>query len=86
MLDAEMAELQSLQAGEERRGTNASQTGGGCLEGLWQQLIALGVNGIEAFVHRLHRKMVAAQGQMPRREEGRRKSEDEQSKAESVSS
>ena len=41
MVDAEMAaELQGLQAGEERRGSNASQPGDGCLEALWQQLIA----------------------------------------------
>ena len=33
MADAEMeAELQGLQAGEERRGSNASQTGGSCFE------------------------------------------------------
>ena len=78
MADAEMAaELQSMQAGEERRGSNASQAGDGCLEALWQQLIALGANGIEAFVQRLQREMGAAQGQMPR-VEGRRNSEDEQ--------
>ena len=48
MLDAEMvAELQSLQAGEERRGSDASQTVNGCWKALWQQLIALGANGIE---------------------------------------
>ena len=75
MADAEMeAELQGLQA-EEERGSNASQTGDGCLEALWQQLIALGANGIEAFARMLHREMGAAQGQMPGREEGRRDSE-----------
>ena len=38
MADAEMvAELQSLQAGEERRGSNASQTGDGCLDALRHQ-------------------------------------------------
>ena len=79
MADAEIsAERQSLQAGEERRGSNASQTGDGCLETLWQQLIALGAHGIEAFVQRLQKATGAAQGQMPRREEGRRNSEDEQ--------
>ena len=63
MADAEMAaEQQSLQAGEERRGSNASQTGDGCLEALWQQLIVLGANGVEAFVERLQREMGAAQG------------------------
>ena len=37
MQDAEMAaELRNLQAGEERRGSNASQTGDGCLEAMWQ--------------------------------------------------
>ena len=63
MADAVMAaELQSLQAGEERRGSNASQTGDCCLEekitevlrfgpkALWQQHVALGANGIEIFV------------------------------------
>ena len=79
MQDAEMvAELQSLQAGEERRGSNASQTGDCCLEALWQQFFAMGANGVEAFVQKLQREMGAAQGQMPRREEGRRNSEDEQ--------
>ena len=77
--DADMvAELQSLQAGEERRGSNASQTGDGCLEALWQQLIAWRANGILAFAQKLQREMGAAQGQMPRREEGRRTGEDEQ--------
>ena len=79
MADAEMeAELQGLQAGEESRGSNASQTGDGCLEALWQQFIALGANGIDTFVQRLQKEMGAPQGQMPRRGEGRRNSEDEQ--------
>ena len=68
------AELQILQAGEERRGSTASHTGDGCLEALWQQLIALGANGIETCVQRLQREMGAAQGQMPGREEGKRRS------------
>ena len=77
MADAEMAaELQSLQAGEERRGSNASQTGDGCLEALWQQLVAR--MELRVFVQRLQREMGAAQGQMPGREAGRRSSEDEQ--------
>ena len=79
MVDVEMAaELQGLQAGEERRGSNASQTGDGCLEALWQQLLALGVNEIKTFLQRLQRGMGAAQGQMPGREEERRSSEDAQ--------
>ena len=42
MADAEIApKLQSLHAGAERRGSNASQTGDGCLEALWQQIAAL---------------------------------------------
>ena len=37
MADAKMAaELRSLQEGEESRGSNASQTGDGCLEALWE--------------------------------------------------
>ena len=52
------AELQSLQAGEERRGSNASQTGDCCLEAaMRQQFIALGANRIEAFVQRLQREI-----------------------------
>ena len=40
--DAEMAaDRQGLQAGEARRGSNASQTGDCCMEVLWQQFIAL---------------------------------------------
>ena len=77
MQDAEMvAKLQSLQAGEERKGSDASQTGGGCLEEMLQRVIALGTNGVEVLLVR--REMGAAQGQMPGREEGRRSSEDEQ--------
>ena len=59
MQDAEMAaELMSLQAGEERRGSSASQTGDGCLEeALRLQFIALGANGVETFVQRLQREI-----------------------------
>ena len=70
------AELQSLQAGEERRGSDASQTGDFCMEALWQQFIAVGANRVEAMFQR-YRVMGAAQGQMPGREEGGRNSEDE---------
>ena len=42
MADAEVeAELQGLQAGEGRRGSNASQTGDSCLEALWQEIAAV---------------------------------------------
>ena len=51
------AELQRLQPGEERRGSNASQTGDCCMEALWQQFIALEANRIQAFVQRLQREM-----------------------------
>ena len=81
--DAEKAAvLQSLQAGEERRGSNASQTCDCCMGALWQQIVALGANRVEAMFQR-YREMGAAQGQMPGREEGRRNSEDgqEQDKA-----
>ena len=79
MVDAELAaELQGLQTGEERRGSNASHTGDCCMEDLWQQFVALGAYRIEVFVQRLQRKMGTAQGQTPGREEGRRNSEDEQ--------
>ena len=53
MADAEMtAELQRLQAGEERRGSNASQTGDCCLEALWQQIIAFWTHRVEAAMPR----------------------------------
>ena len=62
MADAEMAaELQSLQAGEERRGSNASQTGDCCMEALWQQIVALAANRAEAMFQR-YRGMGAARG------------------------
>ena len=78
MADAEMAaELQSLQAGEERRGSNASQTGDCCLEEMFQRVVALGTNGVEVLFQRTQREIGAVQGQMPGRE-GRRISEDEQ--------
>ena len=56
MADAEMeAELQGLQAGEERKGSNASQTWDSCLEALWQQIAvvcaALGPNQVDALAN-----------------------------------
>ena len=79
MADAEMAaQLQSLQAGEERRGSNASQTGDCCLEEMLQRVVALGTNVVDVFFQRVRRETVAAQGQMAGREEGTRNSEDEQ--------
>ena len=79
MADAEVAaELQSLQAGEERRGSNASQTGVCCLKEMLQRVIALGTNGVEVLFQRVRREMRAAQGQMPGREGRRRNNEDEQ--------
>ena len=53
MADPEIAaELQSLQAGEERRSSNASQTGDCCMEALLQHIIALGANQVEAMFQR----------------------------------
>ena len=70
MADAEMvAELQGLQAGEERRGSSAPQTG--TAEVVWQQFMGFGADQI-AFAQRIPERMGAAQGQVPRREEGRR--------------
>ena len=75
MAEAEMeAELQGLQAGEERRGSNASRTGDCCMEAAWQQFITLGTNRVEALFQRFHREMGAAQEQMPGEEERRRDS------------
>ena len=56
MADAEMAaELQGLQAGEERKGSNVPQTGDCCMDAVWQQFIALGANRIEAMFQRFQR-------------------------------
>ena len=79
MADAAMAaELQSLQAEEERKGSNTSQTGDCCLEEMLRRVIVLGTNGVEVLFQRVRCEMGAAQGQMPGREGGRRSSEDEQ--------
>ena len=76
------AELQGLQAGEERRRSNASQTGDCCLEASWQLIgavcAAVGPNQVDALFQRF-RESGPTQGQMPGRDERRRKSEDEQS-------
>ena len=86
MQDAEVvAELQRLQAGEERRGGNASQTGGCRLEALWQQIAAVypavGPNQVDALasaVFQRFKESGATQEQMPGRDERRRNGEDEQ--------
>ena len=79
MADAEMAaDLQSLQAGEKRRGSNAPKTGDCCLEEMLQSVIALGTNGVEVLFQTVRREMGVAEGQISGREEGRRNSEDEQ--------
>ena len=70
MQDAEMAELRSLQAGEERRGSTTSQTGDGCLE-------ALGANGVVTFVQRLQREMERHKGTCQEKKK-KEDSEDEQ--------
>ena len=85
MADADMpAELQVLQAGEERRDTNASQKGDSFLEALWQQIAAVcaavGPNQIDALANAIIQRFKesgAVQEQMPGRDE-RRNSEDEQ--------
>ena len=78
MAAAEMAaELQSLQAEEERRGSNASQTGDCCIGGLVATIYRLGSELSRGCVPKVQ-EMGAAQEQMPGREEGRRNSEDEQ--------
>ena len=60
MADADTAaELQGCRQ-EKRRGSNASQTGDGCLEALWQQIAAVcaavGPNLIDAFAHAVIQK------------------------------
>ena len=85
MQDAEVvAELQRLQAGEERRGGNASQTGDCRLEALWQQVAAVcavGPNQDDALANAVLQRCKesgAIQEQMPGRDERRRNGEDEQ--------
>ena len=86
MAQADMAaELQGLQAGEERRGSNASQTGDSCLEALWQQIAAVcaavGPNHIDALANAVVQRFKesgAVQKQVPGRDERRRHSEEEQ--------
>ena len=78
MVDAEMAaELQGLQAGEERRGSNASQPGDGCLEALWQQLIAFERMELRPLYRGSNVEWERHKGQMSGREK-ERSSEDEQ--------
>ena len=86
MADADMAaELQGLQAGEERRGSNASQTGDSCLEALWQQIDAVcavvGPNQIDALANAVIQRFKesgAVQEHLPGRDERRRNNEEEQ--------
>ena len=84
MADAEMAaELQCLQAGEERRGSNSSQAGYCCMEALWQQInYGLGSVTSRGYVPKVQRSG-SGPGQMPGREEGRRNNEGEQEKGNS---
>ena len=78
MADADMAaELQGLQAGEERRNSNDSQTGDSCLEALWQQLAAVcaavGPNQIDALANAVVQRFKesgAVQEQVPGRDGG----------------
>ena len=92
MADADMAgELQGLHAGEERRRSNASQTGDSCLEVLWQQIAAVcaavGPNQIDtladAVVQRFN-ESGAVQEQVPGRDERRRNSEEDQEQGQQV--
>ena len=76
MADAGLAtDLQSLHAGEQRRGSNVSQTCDCCLEEMLQRAIALGTNGVDVLFQKVRREMGAAQGQMLGREEGRMNNE-----------
>ena len=86
MADADMAaELQGLQAAEERRSSNASHTGDSCLEALWQQIAAacaaVGPNQIDALasaVVQRFKEIGAVQKQGPGRDERIRNGEEEQ--------
>ena len=67
-----------MQAGGERRGSNASKTGDHCMEEVLQQVIALGANRMEALFQRVRRDMGAFA--VADAKKGRRNSEDEQEK------
>ena len=85
MADAEMAaELQGLQAGEERRGSNASQAVECCMETMVVQFFAMGADQarskFDALCQVFFKKFEAytPSAQMPGKGGGRRNSEDEQ--------
>ena len=93
MADAEMeAELQGLQTGEERSGRGASKAVDCCLVTTVEHVFAVGTDQARStfdalckiFVSRFETPILPAQ--MPGREEGRRDSEMNKSKAEPVSS
>ena len=70
LVDAEMAaELQGCRQEKKEEAVMLRKQVMAGLGALWQQLIALGANGIETFVQRIQREMAAAQGQMSGREE-----------------
>ena len=73
MADAEMAaELQSLQAEEERRGSNASQTGGCCIGGFVATIYRLGSELSRGCVPKVQRygKWPRSRCQQEKKEEG----------------
>ena len=85
MADAEMeAELQGLQAGEERRGSIASQAVDCCLETMVEQIFTMGTDQARFTFDALCKifftrfETTTPPAQMPGREEGRRDSENEQ--------
>ena len=85
MADAEMeAALQGLQAGEERKGSNASQAVECCLETMVEQIFAMGTDQAKSKFDALYQKILkrfetpTPPARMPGREEGRRDSENEQ--------
>ena len=75
------AEVRGLQAGEERRGINASQAVDCCLETMVEQMLALGADQagskFEAMCQIFFRRIATSSAQMPGKG-GRRNSEDEQ--------
>ena len=72
------AELQCLQAGEERRGSQCLENRCLLFGGTVTKGCRIGNEWSGGLVPKSRREMGAAQGQVPGREEGRRNSEDEQ--------
>ena len=68
MVDAEMAgELQGLQAGEEKRGSNASQAVGCCMETMVEQFFSVGTDQARSKFHAMCQVLGSRSSYLPLR-------------------